>query len=437
MDVLEWRERQSSTRKYAHFDKRTNLKKSWDYVTNPSKVAKHPFYPFIHHTLTFKKYNGASIKLKEREICYSAHLDRCIYQYYGFLLNEKYNRYSRKYRFSDSAIAYRNNMQGENNIHFAKRAFDFVKQHACYIMVGDFTHFFDELDHKYLKQKICTVLETRSLSPDFYAVFKNITRYSKWDLKHILEINGLSESDEDRIKLNSQTMVLSKEQFSNNSKRCIKANENYGIPQGSAISAVLSNVYMIDFDRLFNDFVTQRGGLYLRYSDDFLIVLPCGSDGAFTECFKNIRTIIESIPRVILQPDKTQIYQYDGDVIRCRSTDFIDGSKTDSNTLNYLGFSFDGNRITIRDKTLSKYYYRLYRKIKTIVKAKGVTSQGNKISYHNLYMKYSKKGAAVGKGNFLSYVKRAEEIFGDKSEVGRVSKVHFQKIRRKLREGGL
>lgn len=438
MDILEWREQQSSIRKYAHFDKRTSLKKSWNYITNPSKVAKHSFYPFIHYTLTFKKYNGTSVKLKERELCYSAHLDRCIYQYYGFLLNQKYNQYSERHGFSSSAIAYRNNMQGRNNIHFANHAFDFIKQCACYIIVGDFTHFFDELDHRYLKQKICTVLEKQPLSPDFYAVFKNITRFSKWDLKDILEIGGLSESNEDIIKLNNQTTALSKEQFLNNSKRYIKPNtNNYGIPQGSAISAVLSNVYMIDFDRLINEFVNQRGGLYLRYSDDFMIVLPFGNDNVFTECFENIRTIIDSIPRVILQPDKTQIYQYYDNVIRCRSNDFIDGSKADSNMLNYLGFSFDGNRITIRDKTISKYYYRLYRKIRTIVKTEGVTSKGNKISYHNLYIKYSKKGAAVGKGNFLSYVKRAEEVFGDKSDVGRVSKVHFQKIRKKLKEGGL
>ena len=438
MDILDWREQQSSTRKYAHFDKRTNLKKSWGYITNPVNISKHPFYPFIHYTLTFKKYNGKSVKIKEREICYSAHLDRCIYQYYSFLINEKYNQFAEQYGFANSAIAYRNNMLGKNNIHFAKQAIDFIKQRPSYIIVGDFTHFFDELDHKYLKQKMCTVLGVETLPPDFYAVFKNITRFSKWDLKDILDINGLSGNDEDRIELNTRDTIITKKQFASNCKRCIKPNKNgYGIPQGSAISAVLSNVYMIDFDRLISGFVKQIGGLYLRYCDDFMVILPGEDDCLFTKYLKDIKSIIDSTPRVILQPDKTQIYQYSNDKIKCRSSDFIDGSTSDGDVLNYLGFSFNGCKTTIRDKTISKYYYRLYRKIKTIVKAGGVTQKGNRISYRNLYLQYSEKGATLGKGNFLSYVKRAEDIFGDESDVGRVAKVHFQRIRKKLKSGGL
>lgn len=437
MDVLEWREQQSSTRKYAHFDKRTNLKNSWNYITQPAKIAAHPFYPFIHYTLTFKKYNGKDIKIKNREICYSAHLDRCIYQYYSYLLNEKYNKCAEKNGFSDSAIAYRNNTHGKNNIHFAKQAFDFIKKQPCYIIVGDFTNFFDELDHRYLKQKMCAVLEQQSLPSDYYAVYKNITRFSKWDLKDILKINALLEKDEDRIILNSKDTIVTKEQFLDNCKKCIKPNKNnYGIPQGSAISAVLSNIYMIDFDRAIRNFANQLKGLYLRYSDDFIIIIP-DNNCKFGDYLAQVNNIISTIPRLILQPDKTQIFYFADNAIECRSNDFIKEASSDNKTLNYLGFSFDGNRITIRDKTISKYYYRLYSKIKTIVTAGGITPKGNRISYHNLYLKYSKKGANIGNGNFLSYVKRAEDVFGKKTDVGRVSKVHLQKIRKKLKNSGL
>jgi len=55
---------------------------------------------------------------------------------------------------------------------------------------------------------------------------------------------------------------------------CIRNNEGKGIPQGSPISAVLANLYMLEFDKIVNEFVTGHGGLYRRYCDDLLIVLP-------------------------------------------------------------------------------------------------------------------------------------------------------------------
>ncbi|OAB33136.1 hypothetical protein PMSD_15600 [Paenibacillus macquariensis subsp. defensor] len=97
-----------------------------------------------------------------------------------------------------------------------------------------------------------------------------------------------------------------------------------------------------------------------------------------------------------------------------------------------MGFTFDGKTIMIRDKTVSKYYYRLYRKLKTITKNKGYTKKGNRISSENVYLKYSIKGSRVGKGNFISYVKRAERIFDNEKAIGRVAKNHMQKIRRRL-----
>ena len=94
-------------------------------------------------------------KEKIRDICYSAHIDRCIYQYYSFLLNSLYNERVALDGFSAAAVAYRTDLH-ENNIHFSKRAFDFIKTNApVYVMIGDFTGFFDNLDHTYLKKQWC------------------------------------------------------------------------------------------------------------------------------------------------------------------------------------------------------------------------------------------------------------------------------------------
>ena len=47
------------------------------------------------------------------------------------------------------------------------RAFDFIKKLGkCYMMIGDFTHFFDNLDHGYLRKQWCFLLQEPLLSPE-------------------------------------------------------------------------------------------------------------------------------------------------------------------------------------------------------------------------------------------------------------------------------
>lgn len=78
---------------------------------------------------------------KRRDICYAAHVDRCIYQYYSHLLNELYNQRTDEDGITEVAVAYRTNL-GKSNIQFAKAAYDFIRESKdCYVMIGDFTHF--------------------------------------------------------------------------------------------------------------------------------------------------------------------------------------------------------------------------------------------------------------------------------------------------------
>lgn len=416
-----------SKRPYAHFDYRTDLGKAREYVTNPEKIVRHGFYPFIHYTKEFNKYSKAEgKKIKKREICYAAHIDRCIYQYYNHLLNEVYIQRVRHDHISDCAVAYRSDLH-KSNINFAKGVFSFIRSNSpCYIMIGDFTNFFDTLDHKYLKERLCDLLGVDQLPKDYYAVFKNITRYSTWDLKDLLTLNDLKSP----IKLNRMKRVLSLESFREYKHQYVKKNPNdYGIPQGSPISALLANIYMLACDKSIHELTQEKSGLYMRYSDDFCIVLPSSDHSDAKLFFDKIRNTLGKVKNLTLQPEKTQYFYFDGSIIQNVGAQFDPSANCTHRFINFLGFTFDGEHVHIRDKTISKYYYRMGKKAKTIVKQR---KAGRKPSLHNLYMLYSQKGARTDHGNFITYVRRAQRKFGISEPIDRPIKSHLVKIRKRL-----
>lgn len=441
MNLYEWKKKHSARRNLAHFDDKVSLNQVWKYISSPQKIATHGFYPFIHYTLSFRRYDKLSLskyKVKKREIFYSAHIDRYIYQYYGYKLNGYYNRRVEDDGINNAVIAYRDNLH-KNNIHFAKIAIDFIKnQKECYVIIGDFTNFFDNLDHKYLKKMLCSLMNTEKLPSDYYAVYKNITKYSLWHRNDLLTLNGLENKRTDIHEFNKLDRALSLEQFKYLKKKYIQSNKNnYGIPQGSAISAVFSNIYMLNFDKEINDYVNRYSGLYMRYSDDFIIVLPTQNINEFREQFKHVHSLIKSIPNVKLEPEKTQLFIYTQNKIRSCNEDILQDVKNSKNFMNYLGFTFDGESVSIRAKTVSKYYHKLNRKLKTIVKSKGITKKKNRISCHNVYEKYSIKGALGRKsqdGNFITYVLKAESIFKNEKSISIIRKRHMQQIRKKIKK---
>lgn len=422
-----------SKKPYAHFDWRTDIGQQREYIADPDKIATHGFYPFIHYekcTLKYSKKKGR--KEKKCDICYAAHIDRCIYQYYSFLLNELYNERVKKDGTSASAVAYRTDLH-ENNIHFSKRAFDFIRANSpVHVMIGDFTGFFDNLDHAYLKQQWCSLLGADRLPSDHFKVFKNITAYSKMELTDLLRLNGLEDTKSDRKKMNGMARVLTPEQFKENRSLIQKHVEPYGIPQGSPISGILANVYMLDVDKQINDAVNDLGGMYIRYSDDFMIILPDTPKINAAKELKRIADMVKQAPRLTLEPNKTQYFHFENGVLTNCGKFFHENADDGSRTINFLGFSFDGQKVRIRSQTVSKYYYRMYRKARNIAKMGGYTPDGKRITGENLYMTYSRKGAKKGSGNFLTYVNRAAAEYGPNEPIKRDTRKHMQKIRKAL-----
>ena len=417
----------NDTKPYAHFDLRVSLSMPSirKYVMDRTKIVTHSFYPFIHFEKKNSRYGKKGPK-KPRELYYCSHLDRCVYQRYAFLLNCQYNIWACENNIDDVAIAYRDSL-GKNNIDFAKDAFDAIRSFPqCFILVGDFTNFFDNLEHQYLKKMMCEVLGVERLPQDYFSVFKNITRFSSWDWKDIVKAAGENIAERGvRKKINSKETVLTKEQFQKNKKDIKKNISGVGVPQGAPISAVLSNIYMIKFDKDIKRYVTSKGGIYMRYSDDFIIVLPYERDAEIADFTSYIFSYVESMKGLIdLQKEKTSCYTYKDEVI-------YEGDQPSS--INYLGFLFDGKSIRIRPRAITKYYYRMRRKAHTIGRSNWTSSKGRRISAKELYSIYSRNDE---KQTFIDYARKAKGILKlNDQEANALIKHHKRKIAMAIKEG--
>ena len=417
----------NDTKSYAHFDLRVSLSMPSirKYVMDRAKIVTHSFYPFIHFEKKNSRYGKKGPK-KPRELYYCSHLDRCVYQRYAFLLNYQYNILAYENNIDDVAIAYRDNL-GKNNIDFAKDAFDAIRNFPqCFILVGDFTNFFDNLEHQYLKKMMCEVLGVERLPQDYFSVFKNITRFSSWGWKDIVKAAGENIEERGvRKKINSKDTVLTKEQFQK-SKKDIKRNvSGVGVPQGSPISAVLSNIYMIEFDKYIKRYVASKSGIYMRYSDDFIIVLPYERDAEIADFTSYIFSYVESMKGLIdLQKEKTSCYTYKNEVV-------YEGDQPSS--INYLGFLFDGKNIRIRPRAITKYYYRMRRKAHTIGRSNWTSTKGKHISAKELYSIYSRNDE---KQTFIDYARKAKGVLKlNDQEADALIKYHKRKIAMAIKEG--
>lgn len=417
----------NDTKPYAHFDLRVSLSMPSirKYVMDRTKIVTHSFYPFIHFEKKNSRYGKKEPK-KPRELYYCSHLDRCVYQRYAFLLNYQYNIGACENNIDDVAIAYRDSL-GKNNIDFAKDAFDAIRSFPqCFILVGDFTNFFDNLEHQYLKKMMCEVLGVERLPQDYFSVFRNITRFSSWDWKDIVKAAGENIAERGiRKKINSKDTVLNKEQFQESKKDIKKNVSGVGVPQGSPISAVLSNIYMIEFDKDIKRYVASKGGIYMRYSDDFIIVLPYERDAEIADFTSYIFSYVESMKGLVdLQKEKTSCYTYKDEVI-------YEGDQPSS--INYLGFLFDGKNIRIRPRAITKYYYRMRRKANTIGRSNWTSSKGRHISAKELYSIYSRNDE---KQTFIDYAKKAKRILKlNDQEADALIKHHKRKIAMAIKEG--
>ena len=276
------------TKGYLHFDNRVHaddISKVENLVSDRGAVAKHAFYPLIRfYKPKFKviRDDRGKVKLEEgtRPLCYSAHLDSLIYSFYSQALSVRYEDLLKNLNLSENVIAFRKLTDQEtgdskSNIHLANDAFEAIKSLGeVKVFAFDIRKFFDTLDPRILKRAWKSILGVHELPDDHYNLFKALTNFSFVDRQLLFDQFGITGVPNRK----NMSRVCSAEDFRKKVRenRMIQ-NQRLGIPQGTPISAVLANIYMLSFDISVAALMSEVGGKYFRYCDDILCVVPSNS----------------------------------------------------------------------------------------------------------------------------------------------------------------
>ncbi len=428
-------------KRYPHISEPLTLKDyKWvkAYVQNDKSIKKHSFLPLIHKCLIKRKYRADTVNLvrnkkgerirfidtpKIRNIYYASHIDSIVFSYYNYLISDKYDKLIKKKNFNESIVAYRKipmaigSVNNKCNIDFAKSTFEFIRRNESKkltAIVADVTAFFDNLDHKVLKKQWCKVLEKKTLPDDHFNIFKALTNlhyvngdqlYNSYKGTMLVEKgvpNSSKAKEIKRIKIKSNSYFKEKnavayctkdEFLSNNLNLIISAQNKKGIPQGSPISATLANVYMLDFDQEVFNRVEAVGGYYQRYSDDLIIVCEQQYEDAI---LKFIRDRVQNLARLEIHPSKTAVYRFeevDG-VFKGFEIDEFTKEHNYNRVLEYLGFSFDGQRVLIKNSGFSKFYRSMKRSFrKSTSLAKFSKNPDKSLFKSRLYNRFTHRGA--------------------------------------------
>lgn len=370
-------------RKYKHFD--VPIGDDWASALTPQQVAAHSWSPLLHwikETPRYKPLEGKTV-VKARDIMHASHRDACILAKYAHELTAKLDAWYAQNGLHEAVIAYRS--LGKSNYNFAATAQAYVREHqSVEAMCFDVTGFFDNIDHDRLKRRLKWLLGVDELPDDWHRVLRSVTRYShvrKADLKaHPVFGPRLKQRGADR------PLATVKELKAAAIK--IRPNPNsYGVPQGTPISAALSNLYLVDFDLMMKALADQHGALYQRYSDDILIICaPEQADqlaAAVADALTN--------EALTLQNNKTVRQRFTGD---------------ERDDFQYLGYQLGLGQALIRPGSLSRQWRSTKKAIRRSErKAEKLAATGE---HDKIYIsKLRGRLTHVGVRNFLAYADRS------------------------------
>ncbi|MBS4009875.1 MAG: hypothetical protein KGZ72_03880 [Roseovarius sp.] len=441
---------------YPHFDAPITLREIRNLVTDRERVAANSFYPFFLYEESwqpFRSTDAAKPDKKRRPIRYGARRDAYIFAFYRRKLSRLYEARLREMGIVDCPIAYRQVLKpgrggGKCNIDFAKDAFDEIDRLGNSVAVAlDIKGYFENLDHGRIKRIWCDLLGVQELPLDHYAVFKNITKYRFVDQRAVysrLGFFGMRERNGNLIPgflipfRDMPKQLCSSSDF--RAKICggdpkhglslIQKNLlPHGIPQGAPISDLIANFYLLEFDRVLADYARSRGGRYMRYSDDILLILPGGGPEASAAIDFATTEMRKHGPELRIKDAKTCVAKFERtpDGLRFQHLQQHPDEPA-KNGFEYLGFRYDGRRVYVRDSTISRFYSKVAgaskRDARRHVESNPAMDADELISSFDFPL-FSQRFSKVKKSNltsdyrswtFYSYLKRSAEAFGPKGD---------------------
>jgi hypothetical protein len=446
---MDWHIKAKDLKKYPHFDSDISAADATTYVTKPKNIEKHSFYPFFCYKMAWNRWASKDQKgkAKERLIRYAARRDAYIFSYYRHLLAQPYEARLQESDLSKAVLAYRRiktpDGTGKCNIHFAHEVFQkIIELKNCTVLALDISSYFDSIDHAFLKNMWLSLIgNPKKLPNDHFRVFDAITRYSSVDTLQVYQRLGLfgvkpetglkgylvpyKEMPKPQICKPAQF----REQIAGGGKdpSIIEINmKDHGIPQGAPISDLLANMYLFEFDKTMNARFSDTGGLYCRYSDDIMVIVP-GTDIDTSGLMKFIQAEIGKYgPKIEIKEKKTIGYKFFEDGANGLRFDRCIGDEGHgANGLEYLGFRFDGKKIYLRDSTLSNLWRKVSRSAKahainTIKRYPGRTlTDILKLVNHEEFVKrfgrvedFDDKSQHIKNWTFWTYVRRTRQTMG-------------------------
>lgn len=375
-------------RHYKHFD--VPIGPEWAAAITAEQVAAHAWSPLLHWVKETRRYrlndqNVMELKVKPRDIMHASHRDACILAKYSHDLTGKLDAWYVANGLNEAVIAYRS--LGQSNYHFAATAQAYVREHqSVEAMCFDVTGFFDNINHKRLKRRLKWLLGVDELSDDWHRVFRAVTRYSHVRKSYLKAHPAFRQ----RLKQRGADRPLATVKELKASGIPIDVNAtDIGVPQGTPISASLSNLYLADFDLAMKALADQHGALYQRYSDDILII--CEPEHA-----DSLAAAVEAALKeeaLDLQTDKTVRLQFTGN---------------ERDNFQYLGYQLGLGPALIRPGSLSRQWRSAKRAIRRSErKAERLATSGQKDKIYT--RKLRGRLTHVGGRNFLAYTDRSSD----------------------------
>lgn len=372
---------------YPHFDGPLSRGAAYALVMDSGRVAAHRFLPLLRHRAPKRKFrSGKAVapgKPSYRAITYAGRCDSVIFRRYRDLLYECYEKILRREGLADCVLAYRSipspGGHCKSNIDFAVETYNSIRRIGdCTVLCLDIKSFFDNIGHEIVLQTWKQLLGSDRLPEDHFAVMTAATKYGFVEEKialGVLGFFGLKQSPSGAqvrgylVPRRSLPMMLcDKRTFLQKIAKNVNVNK-LGIPQGLPISDVLANAVLLQFDMQMMQRCEALGGLYRRYSDDLLFVLP-GKSVDPGSWIHDVDATLGLVCRTLkLGHDKTSAYTVERLTTGAQRITPIQPYKAIP-TIDYLGLSYDGKSIYLRQCTLSRLKGRIVTRVRRQVLAR-------------------------------------------------------------------